>query len=293
MIIKEKKTRVLRKLLERNKILVAPAAYDCISAKIIEHLGFEAVYMSGAGVSASRIGKPDIGLMTMTEQVDQARNIVNSVDIPVIADADTGYGNPINVMRTVNMFEQTGVAAIHLEDQEIPKRCGHMEGKTVISGASMVQKIKAATEARMDKDFFIIARTDAKAIYGIDDAIERGRAYVAAGADGIFIEAPESVDELKKIAKSFSVPLLVNRPPSKKTPWLSSQELEDLGFKIVIFPGYTNAAVEKALIDLFTVLKTTGNITSSYDRMLTGEESWKLMDLDKYRALEKKYGDTE
>ena len=292
MIIKGKKTRVLRKLLERKKILVVPAAYDCISAKIVEHVGFEAVYMSGAGVSASRIGKPDIGLMTMTEQVDQARNIANSVDIPVIADADTGYGNPINVMRTVNMFEQAGVAAIHLEDQEMPKRCGHMEGKTVISRESMVQKIKAAAEARMDKDFFIIARTDAKAIYGLDDAIERGRAYVAAGADGIFVEAPESIDELRKIAQSFSVPLLVNRPPSKKTPWLSSQELEDLGFKIVIFPGYTNTVVEKALIDLFTVLKTTGNITSSYGRMLTGEDSWKLMGLEKYRALEKKYGGT-
>ena len=290
MMSKKKKTRVFRELLEKDEILVAPGAYDCVSARIIEHVGFQAVYMSGAGVSASRIGRPDIGLITMTEQVDQARNIVDAVDIPVIADADTGYGNPINVIRTVKQFEQAGAAAIHLEDQEMPKRCGHMEGKTLISKESMVQKIRAAVEAKTDEDFFIFARTDAKAVYGLDEAIERGKAYVEAGADGIFIEAPESIDELRIIARSFSVPLLVNRPPSKKTPWLSCQELEDLGFKIVIFPGYTNAAVEKALIDLLTVLKTTGNITSSYDRMLTGEESWKLMGLDDFRALGRKYG---
>ena len=290
MINKKKKTRVFRELLEKDEILVAPGAYDCVSARIIEHIGFQAVYLSGAGVSASRIGKPDIGLITMTEQVDQARNIADSVDIPVIADADTGYGNPINVIRTVKQFEQAGAAAIHLEDQEMPKRCGHMEGKTLISKESMVQKIRAAVDARTDEDFFIFARTDAKAGYGLDEAIERGKAYVEAGADGIFIEAPESIEELRIIGHSFSVPLLVNRPPSKKTPWLSCQELEDLGFKVVIFPGYTNAVVEKALIDVLTVLKTTGNITSSYERMLTGEESWKIMGLDYFKTLGKKYG---
>lgn len=209
--MKKKITRVFRELLTQDEILVAPGAYDCISAKIIEYVGFKALYMTGSGVSASRIGKPDIGLITMTEEVDRARNMVNSVDIPVIADADTGYGNPMNVMWTVKHFEKARVAAIHIEDQEMPKRCGHLEGQILISKEEVVQKIRAAVDAKTDKDFFIFARTDTRALFGIDEAIERGKAYIDAGADGIFIEAPESIEELKTIARSFNVSTMVNR----------------------------------------------------------------------------------
>ena len=229
------------KRLRENKIVVAPGAYDAFSAKLIEHIGFEVVYITGAGVAAGMLGAPDIGLVTMTEQLLQAQNIVNAVNIPVICDADTGYGNPITVMRTVRAFERAGVCAIHLEDQESPKKCGHLEGKKLVSKEEMVQKIRAAVYARKSKHFMIIARTDARSVTGLDDALERGHAYICAGADVLFVEAPESLDELKVIGKSFDyVPLLLNCG-GKKTPTISVQDAERLGFKLsfslVIFSG--------------------------------------------------------
>lgn len=283
------KRRAFKERMKKDGIIVGAGVYDGLSAKIVEHLGFEAVYMTGAGVSASVLGVPDIGLLTMSEMVRQARNIVAAVNLPVISDADTGYGNPINMMRTVREYEQAGVCAIHIEDQEMPKRCGHLEGKRVVSKAEMVQKIRAAVEARTDPDFVIIARTDARAIHGFEDAMERGHAYEEAGADVVFIEAPESVEEIKLIGKSFSVPTLINRGGGKKTPWLSTSELEALGVKIVIFPGDTQKAAAKAMIEVLKVLKETGNTTSFQDKMLSFEERFDLLGLPKYRNLEKKY----
>lgn len=221
------KRRTFKERIYEKRIMVAPGVYDAFSAKLVEHMGFEALYITGAGISASLLGEPDVGLVTMTEQLTQARYIVNAVNIPVICDADTGYGNPINVIRTVTEFEKAGVAAIHLEDQEMPKRCGHLEGKRLVSKEEMVQKIRATIEARKSDDFVIIAHTDARSVYGLHEALERGHAYIEAGADVLFIEAPEGIGELKKVGKVFSgTPLLLNRG-GKKTPLYLSVKLKN------------------------------------------------------------------
>ena len=227
----------LRELLAAPGPLLAPGAYDALSARIVEAAGFGAVYMTGFGVAASLLGRPDVGLLTQTEMVDQARRIVQAVSIPVIADADTGYGNPINVMRTVQEYEQAGVAAIHLEDQVTPKRCGHMDGKELISAAEMVRKLEAAVAARQSPDFVIIARTDARAVEGLPAALERAQRYRDAGADILFVEAPQSAEEIATIAQHFSdVPLLFNWAIGK-TPPMPLERLRDLGFRLIIFPS--------------------------------------------------------
>src|SRR5262245_8255453 len=205
----ENGARRLRALLAGNEPVLAPGAYDCMSARLIEAAGFPAVYMTGFGTAASYLGRPDVGLLGMSEMVDQARRIVAAVQVPVIADADTGYGNPINVVRTVKAYEDAGVAALHLEDQVSPKRCGHMANKQVIPAADMKAKVEAAVAARRSGDFAIIARTDARAVEGLDRALERAWIYKEAGADIIFIEALESVEEIERVAAAFrSVPLL-------------------------------------------------------------------------------------
>ena len=284
-----KKTAMLRSLMHQKGIILAPGAFDAFSAKIIELTGFKVLAASGGGISRSLLGGPDVGLLTMTEMLNQVRNIVNAVNLPVISDVDTGYGNAINVMRTVREFEQAGVAAIHIEDQETPKRCGHLEGKKLIKKQEMVQKIRAAIEARRDDDFVIIARTDAQAVYGLDDALERGQAYAEAGADVIFIESPASIDEMKRIAESLKVPLLLNRGGGKKTPWLSASEIEALGFKIVVFPGDAQKAAGKAMLDTLRILKETGNTASIQDRMLSFEERNEISGLRQYYELEAKF----
>src|SRR5579871_1861342 len=231
-------TARLRVLLAQPDLLVAPGAYDALSARLIAQAGFPAVYMTGFGTAASVLGQPDVGLLTMSEMVARAAALAAVVGgLPLIADADTGYGNPINVRRTVREYERAGVAAIHIEDQVWPKKCGHMEGKQVIPSDEMVQKIRAAVDARQDPDFVIIARTDANAVYGLEDALQRGRAYRDAGADVIFIEAPRSLEELQAIARTFEgVPLLYNWAESGKTPLLPLGDIHALGFKLVIFP---------------------------------------------------------
>src|SRR3954466_7162397 len=225
----------LRALLERGEPVLAPGAYDGLSARLVERAGFPAVYMTGFGASASLLGRPDVGLLSFAEMAGHARRLVQAVEVPVIADADDGYGNPLNVMRTVRGYEAAGVAALHIEDQVAPKRCGHMAGKDVIDTAEMVEKVHAAVEAR--RETLIIARTDARAVEGLDAALERARRYRDAGADVLFVEAPETEREVGAVAGAFpDVPLVFNWVDGGKTPQLPHERIRELGFALVIYP---------------------------------------------------------
>ena len=285
-------TTRLRELLAQPELLVAPGAYDALSARLIAQAGFPAVYMTGFGTAASTLGQPDVGLLTMSEMVSRAAALAAVVgDRPLIADADTGYGNPINVRRTIREYERAGVAAIHIEDQIWPKKCGHMEGKQVIPVDEMVQKIRAAVDARQDPDFVIIARTDANAVNGLADALHRGRAYREAGADVIFIEAPRSIEELRTIAQAFpDVPLLYNWAESGKTPLLSLEEIHALGFKLVIFPVSLLFAATRTLLDLLELLKQGQTPTAFAEHTVTFAHFTDQIGLPDIQALERRYG---
>jgi carboxyvinyl-carboxyphosphonate phosphorylmutase len=251
-------TTRLRQMLKAPGVIVAPGAYDGISARLIEAAGFPAVYMTGAGTAASHLGQPDLGLTTLTEMATHAAHIAGCVSRPVIADADTGYGNVLNVVRTVREYERAGVAALHLEDQVAPKKCGHIAGKQVIPMKEFAEKIRAACEHRTDADFVVIARTDARAVRGLDDAIERANAYRRAGADVIFVEAPQSLAELQRVAREVDAPLLANMVPGGRTPAVGASELEQLGFKIAIYPAVCMAAAITAIERALDRLKGTG-----------------------------------
>ncbi len=288
-------TTRLRELLAGPDLVVAPGAYDALSARLIAQAGFPAVYMTGFGTAASVLGQPDVGLLTMSEMVSRAAALAAVVgDLPLIADADTGYGNPINVRRTIREYERAGVAAVHIEDQVWPKKCGHMEGKQVIPLNEMVQKIHAAVDARQDPDFVIIARTDANAVNGFEDALQRGQAYHEAGADVVFIEAPRSVAELKAIAQTFpNVPLLYNWAESGKTPLLSLDEIQALGYKLVIFPVSMLFAATYAMLGLLEVLKQGQTPTSFAEHMVTFSQFTDQIGLPEIQALERRYGVNE
>src|SRR5437879_1271703 len=285
-------TTRLRELLAQPDLLVAPGAYDALSARLIAQAGFPAVYMTGFGTAASVLGQPDVGLLTMSEMVSRAAAVAAVIgERPLIADADTGYGNPINVRRTVHEYERAGVAAIHIEDQVWPKKCGHMEGKQVIPLDEMVQKIRAAVDARRDPDFVVIARTDANAVYGLEDALRRGQAYREAGADVIFIEAPRSLEELRAIAQTFpDVPLLYNWAESGKTPLLSLEEIHALGFKLVIFPASLLFAATHTLLSLLEVLKQGQTPTVFAERMISFSQFTDQVGLPDIQSLERRYG---
>ncbi len=285
-------TTRLRVLLAGPDVLVAPGAYDALSARLIAQAGFQAVYMTGFGTAASVLGQPDVGLLTMSEMVSRASALAAVTgDLPLIADADTGYGNPVNVRRTIREYERAGVAGLHIEDQVWPKKCGHMEGKQVIPMEEMVQKVRAAVDARQDPDFVIIARTDANAVNGLEDALERGRAYREAGADVIFIEAPRSIAELKAIKQGFpDVPLLFNWAESGKTPPLSLEEIRDLGFKLVLFPVSLLFAATHAMLGLLEVLKR-GETSAPYrSQMVTFAQFTDHIGLPEIQELEHHYG---
>ncbi|GAC1349605.1 MAG: isocitrate lyase/PEP mutase family protein [Ktedonobacteraceae bacterium] len=285
-------TTRLRELLSGPDLLVAPGAYDALSARLIAQAGFSTVYMTGFGTAASVLGQPDVGLLTMSEMVSRASALAAVVgDLPLIADADTGYGNPINVRRTIHEYERAGVAGIHIEDQVWPKKCGHMEGKQVIPMDEMLQKVRAAVDARQDLDFVIIARTDSNAVYGLEDALRRGRAYRDAGADVIFIEAPRSLEELQAIAQAFpDTPLLFNWAESGKTPPLSLNEIRALGFKLVIFPVSLLFAASYAMLELLEVLKRCETPTSFSSRMVTFSQFIQHIGLPEIQELERRYG---
>lgn len=285
-------TTRLRELLDSSDLLVAPGAYDALSARLIAQAGFRAVYMTGFGTAASVLGQPDVGLLTMSEMVSRASVLAAVVgDLPLIADADTGYGNPINVRRTIREYEQAGVAGLHIEDQVWPKKCGHMEGKQVIPTEEMVQKIRAAVDARQDPDFVIIARTDANAVNGLEDALQRGHAYREAGADVIFIEAPRSIAELKAIAQAFpDVPLLFNWAESGKTPLLPLDEIRSLGFKLVLFPVSLLTAATYAMLELLEILKQGETPAPFRGQMVTFAQFTNLIGLPEIQELERRYG---
>jgi 2,3-dimethylmalate lyase len=269
--------------------MLLPGVHDALSARLAEQAGFSAVYMSGSAVTASLLGQPDIGMITQTEMVEQARRIVEAVEIPLICDADTGYGNPLNTRRTVRLFESAGVAGIQLEDQTFPKRCGHFDRKEVISLSDMVAKLSAAIDTRRDESFVLIARTDARAVRGLDEAIERGLAYGEVGADIIFIEAPQSEDELRRIARAVSYPLLVNMVEGGRTPQLSFEALADLGFKIVLYPTAGIRSVMKTLRLLYQDLLTAGSTVHLLDQLVGFDERNEITGLAFFEALEDRY----
>ena len=274
-----KATTRFRELLTDPGIITAPGAYDCLTAAIIEQTGFPAVYMTGAGTSVARIGYPDLALATATEMLANAASIAATVSVPVIADADTGYGGTMNVRRTIREYERTGVAAIHIEDQQFPKRCGHLEDKRVVSIDEMVQKIRAAVDARTDDDFTIIVRTDALAVTGWDDTMRRCDAFTEAGADALFVEAIRSAEEAGEVVARTSVPLLYNFVETGKSPLLNVAELEQLGFKMVIFPGSAFMSVAHTVARVMAELKATGTTEHLVGEMTPLTEAFELMGL--------------
>lgn len=268
--------------------VVAPGAYDTLTARMVQLAGFKAVYMTGGGYSRAN-GYPDIGLLTMTEVVQWISRTVEVVDIPVIVDMDAGYGNAMNVIRSMREYEKTGAAAFHLEDQVSPKKCGHYEGKLLVTKAEMVGKIKAAVDTRKDETFSIIARTDARAMEGLDAAIDRMHAYLDAGADIAFVEAPQSVEELARVGKSFTKPAMANIFEGGKTPAIPAEQLEAMGFRLGIYPSQTHRAAIFAVKEVLQVLKNEGGTESIEHRLASFMDREDAVDSKKWQALEKKY----
>ncbi len=284
--------RSLRELFDAGEMVLAPGCYDAFGARLIEEAGFSTAYMTGFGSAASRLGRPDVGLMSMTEMVDNARRIVEAVDIPVVADADTGYGNSINVIRTVREYESAGVAAIHLEDQVMPKKCGHMEGKQVVGAEEMAAKIAAAVAARRSPDFLIIARTDARAVEGLDGALARARRYREVGADALFVEAPQSIEEIEAVAQAFpDVPLLFNYAEGGKTPAVTYDFLRELGFSLVIFPLTLLLSATGAMRAALARLKSDGTPIELLPSLVGFDEFLELVGIDEIRALEQRFAE--
>jgi carboxyvinyl-carboxyphosphonate phosphorylmutase len=282
----------LRELLAGSGPVVAPGAYDALSARLVEQAGFDVVYMTGFGTTASLIGRPDVGLLGGAEMVDNARRIVAAVDVPVIADADTGYGNALNVVRTVQSYEQAGVAGVHLEDQVMPKKCGHMSGKAVIGTDEMAGKIRAAVAARRDPDFLVIARTDAAAVEGLDAALDRARAYADAGADLLFVEAPTSEDDIARVARELAgvAPLVFNWAEGGRTPPLPLDRIRELGFALVLFPIGTLLAATAGIRALLATLRADGTPAAALPDVPSFDEFTDLIGLPEVRSLEQRFG---
>jgi 2-methylisocitrate lyase-like PEP mutase family enzyme len=279
----------LKDLLARRAAVTVPGAANALFARVIEDLGFEAVYVTGAGVANMLLGAPDIGLTTVTEVSEAVASIADAVSLPLIVDADTGFGNAVNMVRTIRILERAGASGIQIEDQVFPKKCGHFAGKHVIAADEMVQKIKAAVDARRDQSLQIIAHTDARAIEGLDRALERANAYIAAGADVTFVEAPTSLDELARIAKELPVPQVANIVFGGKTPEPGREKLADLGFSIVLYANAALQAALKASYDVLGALKTEGSLKSVADRLASFDERQRSVAKDVWDAREARY----
>jgi 2-methylisocitrate lyase-like PEP mutase family enzyme len=279
----------LRQRLSSNPLLLAPGVYDALTALLAEQAGFEAVYLSGASIAYTRLGRPDIGLVTASEVADTLQNIRERISLPIVVDADTGFGNALNVTRTVKQFERAGATIIQIEDQVTPKRCGHLDGKALVSADEMVGKIKAALDAR--RGALIMARTDAIAVEGLDAAIERGQRYVEAGADALFIEAPRSMEDMKTLTDLFAkrIPLLANMVEGGKTPMLDAKTLQDLGYSIAIFPGGLARCLAFAAQEYFATLKRDGTTAALRSRMLDFQGLNRVIGTPQMLELGKRY----
>jgi len=278
----------LRELIARPGYTVVPGAYDPLIARLVQVAGFEAVYITGGGISRSQ-GYPDMGLLTLTENVQTLCRIVDAVDIPVIADIDTGYGNAINTVRSVREYERAGVAGFHIEDQVAPKKCGHYEGKAVVNVEEMVGKIKATVDTRRDADMVVIARSDARAIEGLQATIDRVNAYLEAGADVGFVEAPQSIEELAAVPPALRGPALVNIFEGGKTPALAAKQLEAMGFKLGIYPSQTHRAAIRAAQEVLAVLKRDGDTAAIEDRLATFNDREVAVNTKLWREREARY----
>jgi 2-methylisocitrate lyase-like PEP mutase family enzyme len=282
-------TTKLKEIMARRAAVTVPGAANAMFARVIEDVGFEAVYVTGAGIANMRLGVPDIGLATLSEVADTVANVADSVSVPVIVDADTGFGNPINMVRTVRVLERAGAAGIQIEDQVFPKKCGHFAGKEVIPLDDMVQKIRAAVDARKDGDLQIIARTDARAVEGFERAIERANAFVAAGADATFVEAPLSLAELERIAREVSVPQVANIVFGGKTPDPGRPKLAELGFSVVLYANAALQAALKASYDVLRALGRDGSLAAVADQLASFEERQRVVAKEVWDELESRY----
>ncbi|MGH9087007.1 MAG: isocitrate lyase/PEP mutase family protein [Acidimicrobiales bacterium] len=285
--------RRLRALLDAEDTILAPGAYDALSARLVEAAGFPAVYMTGFGTVASVLGRPDVGLLTMSEMVEHARQLVGAVDVPVIADADTGYGNSINVIRTVQEYAQAGVAALHIEDQEMPKKCGHVDtSKRLVPASEMATKVAAAVAARGDHDLVVIARTDARSVEGLDAALDRARRYRDAGADVLFVEAPQCEEEIEAVASALDgTPLLFNWAEGGKTPAVRLDWLRELGFRIVLYPISTLLAATRAVREVLDGIRTTGTPAAAMDRLVPFGEFLDFIGMSEIEGLEARFAE--
>jgi methylisocitrate lyase len=280
----------LRQMLDEPDIIVLPGAYDALSARLAERAGFNACFTTGFGFAATVLGMPDFGLLTMSETLDRVRHVVHTINVPLVADMDTGYGNALNTVRTVRECVSMGVAGIILEDQEWPKKCGHFEGKRVIPAEQQAAKLRAAADARGDDDLVIIGRTDARAPLGLDEAIRRGQLYRDSGADVVFVEAPQSIEELKQVAAAIpDTPLFANMVEGGKTPLLSSTELQELGYKMVVFPLSGLFSAAKAVEDTFRTLFEEKSTAARQDAMVGFEQFEEMIGVPDWRALEDAY----
>ncbi len=285
-----KQRQALRERLQQPEILVLPGIYDALTAKIAVSVGFDALVMGGYAIAASRLGQPDVGYLSMTEMVQALKVIIDAVDVPVFADGDTGYGNALSVRRTIQEYEKVGAAAVLFEDQVWPKRCGHMAGKQVITAEEHAKKIRAAADAKTDADLLLIARTDARAANGLEDAIERGKRYLDSGAEALFIEAPQNEQELEQITAAFPKTILVaNMIEGGKTPNLTSKDLQDMGFKIVFWPCSALYMITEAFAKGMKVLHDTGTTRGFEENMMHFSDFNKFIGLEQYAELEKKY----
>ena len=289
----ERPTTTLRRLLAGPEFLVVPGVADSLNARLVAEEEFKAIYMTGAGTTAVRLGMPDVGLLTMDEMVDNASRIAEASGLPLIADADTGYGGPLNVMRTTRAYERAGVAGVHIADQQLPKRCGHLAGKTLVPAGEMAAKIRAAVDAREDPDFVLIARTDAIAVEGFEAAIERGKLYADAGADVIFVEAPRTREQLAAIPPAFGVPALLNIGASGKTPMLDAEEAKELGFRLAIYPNFLILAAIPAVRRALRELKEKGTPAALLNDIAGFTELFDIVGMAEVQELEERYGVSE
>lgn len=278
-----------RNMIKASGVIQIPGCYDCITATIVERAGFPAAYLTGSGISLTLSGIPDLNTISYLELRQVVQNIRSAIQIPMLVDVDTGFGAPLNLYRLTKEFEQLDIAAVQIEDQKVPKKCGHELGRRLVRDEEMVKRIRTIHENRLENGLVIVARTDARTVVGLDEAIRRGRLYLDAGADVIFVESPESYEEVKKIASEIKGPVLFNNVEGGRSPFLSRQELEEAGVKMTIYPNAQTRVVAKKCMELLNTLQQTGTTAGMENEMLSHRELWSMFNSEKWVAIEKKY----